>query len=539
MGIGRHLGIAMLGATALLRAEPTADLRFCLRADPKTFDPLRADEEPSETVRYLTAGVLIRLNRQTQKLEPELATSWTVADQGRRIDFVLRRGVQFSDGTPFGSVDVVATIQRVANPTLQSAIAEAFRSGITDIKVQAKGPYNVSVSISPAIADFEQHFDQLAMSSSVSTRYEDPVLGPFTIAEYKSGQYILLHRNPHYWKVDAKGQRLPYIHSIRLDIQANRDIEVLRFGRGQLEVVDKLDPEAFERLRRDIPNAAVNAGPSLDSEIVWFNQVKTAPIAGYKRRWFQSELFRKAISATVKRDDLIRLAYRGYAHAAFGPVSQANRLWFNSALHAPRYDPTLALELLRQDGFRYDGKLLQDRYGNRVEFSLITNAGNPTRILLGTMLQQDASKIGIKLNFTPLEFQSVIERITRTMQYEACLLGFTNVAIDPNELMNVWPSSGSHHAWNPAQAKPATEWEAEIDKLMKFQAVATTPKARKAAFDRVQEILCERAPMIYLLHPDVLVGISARVRNAAPAPLPPHLIWNVDKWWLAGPAAVR
>src|SRR5215831_12078472 len=110
-----------------LGAQPGGQLRFCLHSDPATFDPLLAAEEASETVRYLTGGVLLRFNRQTQQLEPELATSWKVMDGGKRIDFVLRRNVRFSDGTPFTVADVIATIRRLAQPDLHSAIADTIR----------------------------------------------------------------------------------------------------------------------------------------------------------------------------------------------------------------------------------------------------------------------------------------------------------------------------------------------------------------------------------------------------------------------------
>ena len=96
-----------------------------------------------------------------------------------------------------------------------------------------------------------------------------------------------------------------------------------------------------------------------------------------------------------------------------------------------------------------------------MEFSLITNAGSTTRMQIGAMLQQDLKKIGIRLNFTPIEFQSLIERITRTQQYEACLLGLSNTEIDlSNSQMNVWLSSGALHAWNPKEPKPscAASW---------------------------------------------------------------------------------
>src|SRR5947208_10709185 len=109
MGIGPRSILLTLTILTWAPAYSTEELRFRVGADPKTFDPLLTTEEVSETIRYLTGGVLIRLNRQTQQLEPELATAWKVLDQGKRIDFVLRSNVSFSNGAPFGPADVMAT----------------------------------------------------------------------------------------------------------------------------------------------------------------------------------------------------------------------------------------------------------------------------------------------------------------------------------------------------------------------------------------------------------------------------------------------
>jgi peptide/nickel transport system substrate-binding protein len=538
--MGIVLRTLVIGAAALMyvRAQPARELRFCVRADPTTFDPLLAAEEASETIRYLTGGVLIRFNRQTQHLEPELAASWQVRDLGRRIDFVLRRNIRFSDGAPFGPADVVSTVRRMS-PGLHSLIADTFLSAGGDIKAEVNAPDGVSVFFSAPVAGLELLFDQLAISPARPVQPESAVLGPFVLAEHKGGQYVLLRRNPNYWKSDPDGKKLPYLDSIRLDIQANREIELLRFRRGELHLVDKLDPDAFERLHKEMFTGVLNAGPSLDAEFFWFNQSVEAPFPAHKKRWFQSKLFRRAMSAAVNRDDIIRLVYHGYAHPAVGPISRANIFWFNSKLTPQKYDPQLARKLLQDDGFRLDGRMLRDRDGNAVEFSLITNAGSKTRAQIGTMLQQDLKKIGIQLNFTPIEFQSLIERITRTQQYEVCLLGLVNVELDPNSQMNVWVSSGTHHAWNPGESRAATPWEGEIDQLMQLQHATMEASMRKKAFDRVQEIVWEQAPIVYLVHPDVLVALSPLVRNAAPSPLTPHLFWNAEHLLLATPGPRR
>jgi peptide/nickel transport system substrate-binding protein len=234
---------------------------------------------------------------------------------------------------------------------LHSGIADTFRTAGGSITARATGPNGVSVSFSKPVAGLELLFDQLAITPARPVAPESAV-GPFVLAEHKGGQYVLLKRNPNYWKTDSTGKRLPLLDSVRLDIQANREIELLRFRRGEVHFVDKVDPEAFARLSKEMPAAVVDAGPSFDAEFFWFNQNQAAPGPAYKKEWFQSKSFRQALSAAVNRDDIVRLVYRGYAHPAAGPMSSANKYWFNSSLAPVKYDPQLAMKLLRADGFR-------------------------------------------------------------------------------------------------------------------------------------------------------------------------------------------
>ncbi len=504
------------------------ELHFCLRGEPKTFNPLLVEEDASEAVRYLTGGVLIRLNRQTQALEPALALSWKVSGQGRTISFRLRSGLHFSDGIPFTSEDVAYTVKALMDPQLHSPTGDSFRSGEGQVVVKTPSTDTVIVSFPAPIAGLERLFDQVAILSAHSPKKEMAVLGPFYVADYSPGSSLLLRRNPNYWKKDKEGKNLPYLDSIRLDIQRNRDIELLRFRRGEIHLINALDAEYFERLRKETPEAVHDAGPGLDSEQMWFNQVQSAPLPLHKKKWFGATEFRKAISMAINRADLSRIVFSGHAKPAFGPVSPANQFWFNSSLPVPKYDSTGALRLLAQAGFRLENGALLDSSGNRVEFTIITNAGNKSREQMATMISQDLSQVGIKVSLVTLDFPSLIERITRTYDYEACLLGLVNTDIDPNSQMNVWLSSAENHQWNPKQAKPATDWEAELDRLMHAQSSAATDKKRKADWDRVQQIVAEQQPFIYLVNKDAMSAISPAIMGSSPSVLDPHAFWNVE-----------
>jgi peptide/nickel transport system substrate-binding protein len=518
---------SLLAFPALGHSE--SELRFCLRSEPKTFNPILVADDSSETIRYLTGGVLIRVNRMTQMLEPELAESWKILEGGRRIQFKLRQGVHFCDATPFSAEDVAYTMRLLMDPAANSPTGDSFRSGSGSLSIQVVGTHAVSILFPAPIAGLERLFDQVAILSSRSARKEMATLGPFMVSERQAGSFILLRRNPHYWKRDEKGVSLPYLDAIRLEILQNRDTEMLRFQRGQLHLINNMDAAAFDRLQAESPTSARDAGPSLESEQLWFNQVPQSPIPEYKKTWFRSRNFRRAVSEAINREDLCRLAYLGRAVPAAGPIPPANRFWFNQTLKPHPFDVPGALKRLEQEGFHLQQKALVDRNGHPVEFSLITNSGNKSREKMAALMQQDLKQLGIQLNVLTLDFPSLIERISRSFNYEACLLGLVNADLDPNAQMNVWLSSASNHQWNPSQKAPETTWEKEMDRLMQVQASTLDQQKRKAAFDKVQQIVWEEAPFIYLVTKNSLAAVSPSLQNVTPVALRPQTYWNAER----------
>ena len=504
------------------------ELRFNLRHEPRTFHPLLASDDASETVRYLTSGVLLRVNRISQNLEPELAESWKAPPGGRSITFKIRHGVRFSDGTPFTAQDVAYTVQAVTDPALHSAVGESFTAGGAAAKATATSDDTVTVAFSTPVADLEKLFDQLSILSAKSPLKEKAGLGAFTVANYQAGSEVVLRRNPNYWKKDSAGRQLPYLDSVRLSIQQNREIEYTRFRRGEIQLINQVDPEIFDRLAREDRAAARDLGPSTDVDFLWFNQTPSSPLPAFKKEWFRSREFRLAVSEAINRADLCKVVYLGHATPALGPDSPVNRFWFDKSLKPQVFNPDAALRRLEAADFHLKDRVLRDRGGNAVEFSIVTNSGNRVRERMAALIQQDLEPIGIKVNIVTLDFPSLIERMTRSFNYEACLLGYTNVDLDPNEQMNVFLSSAPDHGWFPNQKAPATPWESEIDKLMREQSATSDRAKRKALFDRVQQIMRAEAPYIYLVNRNALVAVAPSVKGAQPSALTPQTYWNIE-----------
>jgi peptide/nickel transport system substrate-binding protein len=181
-----------------------------------------------------------------------------------------------------------------------------------------------------------------------------------------------------------------------------------------------------------------------------------------------------------------------------------------------------------------NGSQLEDATGHPVKFSILTNAGNAARQKMATLIQQDLAALGMQVSVVALDFPALIERLMHTQDYEACLLGLENVDPDPDTMMNVWLSSSPNHQWNPSEKTPASTWEAEIDRQMNIETGSSQQSVRKQAIDRVQQIVADQQPFIYLVYPNVLVAISPRLQGVRPAVLEPTLAWNADSLQLAG-----
>jgi peptide/nickel transport system substrate-binding protein len=157
---------------------------------------------------------------------------------------------------------------------------------------------------------------------------------------------------------------------------------------------------------------------------------------------------------------------------------------------------------------------------------------------MATLIQADLKQIGIEASVVPLEFRSLLERVQRTREFEACVLSLASPDADPNPDMAIWLSSGGNHLWNPEQKTPATLWEAEIDRLMRSQIVTRAYAERKRLYDRVQAIVVENLPLVPLVSPNLLAGAKKDLANFRPALLEPYTLWNVEQlYWRPGAGA--
>lgn len=531
-------------------------LVVALRSEPKTLNPVIANDISSrEVIGQMTAD-LIHINRHTQLSESALAKSWKVSSDQRRYTLELRHDLHFSDGAPLDADDVVFSFKVYLDERVNAPQRDSLLVGGTPIAVRKVDPYTVTFVLARPYASAERLFDSVAILPRhlLEPAYShgklvqawaldsppDRIagLGPFRLKEYVPGQRLILERNPYYWKTDSDGHRLPYLSDITFLFVGNEDAEVLRFEAGETDILNRINAHNYSVLQQERASRGFqlyDLGPSLEYNFLLFNLNTTLPVrAGEIRRkqqWFNDVRFRQAISSAIDREGMNRIVYLGRGAPIWTHVTPGNRLWFDSSIPRPARSLSHARDLLRAAGFSWtdDGKTLIDCRGAPVEFSVITSSSSKEREEMATMIQQDLRELGIRVQVVPLEFHSMLDRVFQTHDYEAAVMGLGGGDVDPNSQMNVWLSSGDDHLWNLSQNHPATSWEAEIDRLMRQQMSTPIPQDRKRLYDRVQQIEMEEVPVVFLVSPNLLVGAKDRLRNFMPAILDSHTLWNSEQ----------
>ncbi len=527
--------------------------------EPKTFNPITANESSStDVIAALFAG-LVGTDYKKFEQFPALAQSWTVADDKKTWTFKLRKGLRWSDGQPLTASDVTFTWRVIYDTNINNVVVDLFRINGKDFTVTNSDDLTVHVITPEIYAPFLEFFGGVPVlprhilepavrekrfesAYGISTPANAIVgSGPYRIKEFKSGQHVLLERNPHFAGVDPKGQRLPYFENVIWLTVPDFNAMALRMLQGESDVHQFLRPDEVDRFREESKKGkfkVVELGTQMEPTYFWFNQNTNLnkngqPIVSpVKLKWFRNQKFRQAMAHAMDRQSIIQAAYGGRAKPNYGFLSPANERWFNPNTPQYPYSQDKARALLAEIGIqdRNGDGILEDAQGNKIEFTLITNTGHTIREKIGVFLQEDLKKLGIQLNFQRLDFNTLVDRLNVTYDYEAILLALGGSGLDPAQNMNVLKSGGFTHVWFPRQTSPTTEWEARMDELMDRQLATLEFAERKKYFDEVQQIFGEQLPMISIIAPQAFAAVNSRIGNLRPSvAASQRLTWNLEE----------
>jgi peptide/nickel transport system substrate-binding protein len=515
-------------------------------SDPKGFNPVIAQETSTTAITgYIFEG-LTTVSGITNEVVPNLAESWTVSDDGLTWTFHLRQDVKWNDGKPFSADDVVFTFNKLIYDdsipaswrdivTLEGKPIEV--SKIDDFTVTFKTPVRfapfprvMGLGIMPKHA-LEAYVKKGTFNSSwgvISAPEEIVGTGPFMLERYEPAQRVLLKRNPLYWKKDSEGNRLPYFDGLTILVVPNLDVSLLKFQDGETDYYG-LRGEDYPNLKpreKDENFTVFRTGPAFGTNWISFNlnpgvNPKTGKpfVKPTKLKWFTNVNFRRAVAHAIDKQSIINIVYNGLAHPQHASMSPSAGHFYNSNVDRYEYDPAKSKSMLASEGFvdRDGDGYIEDPQGNKVEFSLFTNAENTVRVDLAGIIHKDLETIGMQVHFTQLEFNNIVDKMLVTYDWECIMLGFTG-GVEPHFAKNIWHSTGQLHDWNPRQEKPATEWEARIDEIFELGVQELDNEKRKELYDEWQLIVSQQLPLIYTVLPESIFAVRNKFGNLVPTP---------------------
>ncbi|WP_410510661.1 ABC transporter substrate-binding protein [Nodosilinea sp. E11] len=563
--------VAIAGCNPSRFAQANADvprLVLSVLSDPKTFNPILSQESPN--IFGFTFEGLTTTDGITGETVPALAESWDISEDGTILVFTLREGLQWSDGEPLTVDDVIFTYDVLFNPAIPTNSRDGFRIGtegrfpeisrLDDRRVQFTLPEpfapmlgNTSLNIIPAhiLQPTVEGNDAQGNPRFLSTWGTDTPPrqivgnGPFRLAQYVPGERVIFERNPYYWQQDDQGNPQPYLEQIVWQIVGSTDTAFFQFRSGGLDL-ESVQPDLFSLLKREEERGnftIYNGGPGMGTNFFAFNLNRASrngqPLVDPVRSaWFNNVAFRQAISYGIDRETMVNNIFQGLGQPQTSPISVPSPFFAPPEMGIRTYDynPDQARELLLGAGFQYNpaGELL-DADGNRVRFTLITNAGNKIRESIGSQIRNDLEKLGIRVDFQPLAFNALVDRLTDSLEWEALVLGLTG-GVEPNGGANVWLLDGALHAFNqnagpgqdPLEGWQAADWERRIAELYVEAAQIIDDEQRFELYKETQALTQEYLPFIYLINNLSLTAVRNRVQGVQYTALGGAL-WNVHE----------
>ncbi|MFZ5807325.1 MAG: ABC transporter substrate-binding protein [Verrucomicrobiota bacterium] len=531
--------------------------------EPTTFNPMVSEDATSSGMIGLLGNGLTTYDPVREKVIPCLAKSWDISSDNKTFTFHLRRGLRWSDGILFTAEDVIFTFQCFYDSRFATRAAYDFSVDGKPFDVKKIDEYTVQIRTPDIFAPFLQviGWAQILPKHKLEAAYRDGSLmkawnisvaqknpknivgmGMFTIHSYRPGERIVFEPNPHYFRTDAKKQRLPYVDFLITRFVKDFNASIVAFATG-LTDSEGISPDNVAWVKRSAGTygfAVYDRGPSTNSSFIWFNQNPGKDKDGkpfvvpHKLKWFTNQRFRQAISYGIDREGIVQGVLFGRGAPLWGPESPANRKWFNPEVKKYPFNPEQAMQLLAEADFKKDEKgILRDAEGNPVEFTLITNQENLIRQNMATVFMENMKALGIQVKLQFMDFGAFVGKIQDSFDYEAGLLGFTGGG-DPVGGQSIYSSKGRLHQWHPSQKQPATPWEARIDELMTLQLKTLDEIKRRAYYAEVQSIMSEQVPFIYLVTPNTYAGLKNRWTNLD-IPLTGSVLWNLDSIWASQP----
>ena len=505
--------------------QPGGQLIYGSLQEPNTLNPLLSDLLATAEIGSLIFSGLVQTNDKGEwvaDLASEVPTraNGGVSADGLTVVYRLRPGVTWHDGTPFTSADVKFTWELIMNRRANVVSREGYERisavetpDANTVIVRYRQFYAPYLTLFGTILPKHRLEGEADLNKAAFNRA--PVgTGPFKMREWRIAEAIYLEANPAYFK----GR--PNLDSLVYRFIPDVSIMLTQLKGGEVDIVSNIGLNQLEQVKA-VGGVRAVVTPNMIWEHLDFN---------LDNALFQDMRVRQAIALGLDRQAIIANLLKGVASPAVGDQSPLS--WaFNPALKAPARDLSAARELLAQAGWKPGPDGVMVREGRRLDFTLVTTAGNKTREAVAQAIVQQLKELGVSVTVRPVEVPAFFGDVLKARRFEAALYAWV-AGLDPDN-SSLWHSKNIPGAGNGYQGQNYPGWKSrEADALLEVGERTVDLEGRRQAYLRIQELIVAEAPVIPLYFRSNIDAVRDVVVNYKPNPTQAGNLWNAREWGL-------
>jgi peptide/nickel transport system substrate-binding protein len=501
----------LLAQATAAKPQQGGTLRFAIVNDPRPYPIIAAGAFNTLLVQKTMFNGLTRPDPQNSTPTSDLAASWTVSRDLLTWTVQLRRGITWHDGKPFTSADVKFTFDTIMDPKVNARYRGNFpglrrTEAVDDHTVRFV--FDAPLSAFPAMLAYNayivpKHLLEGQDLNAPADFYRLPIgTGPFRFKEQMRGSHLTVEANPRYF------EGRPLLDAIVFKVLPDPNTQIAQFRAGELDLT-WLEAPLLPALKA-VPGVEINFGRQVNYYMVDLNN--RLPI-------FADLRVRQAVAYAIDRKAIIEQVFLGTAELANGPISPILKPYYTPEVTSYAYDPAKAKKLLSDAGWTPGSDGLLEKGGKKFAFTLESYAGTVTdkvAVVVHQYLRQVGMDVTLQYTNVPQMYEKVLAG-----KHEA-MVGWWISPSDPDQTA-FWQTGGGFNTSGYANA--------EVDRLLSEGRATVDVSKRAIAYHKLQKILAEDVPYVFLCYPMEIRAVAARVQGLPPVGLRDGLAY-AHKLWL-------
>ena len=489
--------------------------------DIRSLDPVRIGDVVSHHVTHQIYDLLVDLDTNLQ-LEPQLATSWEISEDGTLYTFHLRKGVYFHDnkcfpdgkGREMNANDVKYSFDRVCDPRTQTIGYNYFKNyvegaqeyyddptkegGVSGYIVKDDSTFQIKLTkpFGPFIYYVTLAYGYIVPKEAVEMYgqdyFQNPVgTGPFVFVDWKPDLELNMKRNPNYWMKDEHGNQLPYLDAAKFRFIKDNAAQLLEFKNGSLDESYRIPNETF----REVVGEDGNLTPAYSQYILQKAPTLSIQYYGFltSGEVFNNKTLRQDFNYAIDREKIVKFVVNGqaYAPATHGIVPPSMPDYPTDQIKGYEYNPDKAKELLTEAGFPG---------GKGLNVTLQINSGGDRNIQVAEAIQAMLKEVGVNMSLEIIPFAQHLDNIDAG-RANMWRLGWVADYPDPENFLNLY--YGKNVPDDPKDISPLNSVRyknPEFDALFEKAITISDKTERYKLYAQAEQLAVNDAPMMYIYY---------------------------------------